>query len=356
MTRTLGVSSSLTAEAALAGFQQSLDVALTELLTFSDEQTFDPRWTRALSEMTAYALRPAKRVRPTLLMAGYALARGELLAPRGVQQFACGLELLHTFMLIHDDVADRATTRRGGPTLHLRLAPGKSGEDLAVVMGDHLYARAIEAMLASGLPGASGATRYMMEICRHTAVGQFLDIDLGRAPLCEVTLFQALKVAHLKTAKYGFVAPLVVGAMLGGADRQLLDQLERVGRQAGLAFQLRDDLIGLFGDDTVAGKSGGGDFAEAKRTFPVIAGWIRADARGRAELERLWSFPPGPRHAGDLEHARKLVQHWGGKSATERVVARMTRSAQRSLSGLPNGGGARSFLDGLLGRLSRRAS
>lgn len=343
------------AEAALASFQLELERALADLLVLPDESTMDPRWSRAMVELRAYTLRPAKRVRPTLLLAGWAMASGELSrgVPDGVKQFAAGLELLHTFMLIHDDVADRAATRRGGPSLHRALSNGKAGEDLAVVVGDHVYSRAVEVMLTSGMPHAAEATRYMMAICRHTAVGQYLDIDLARTALQDVTIFQTLKVANLKTARYGFVAPLVAGAMLGGADKSLLEQLERVGRQVGLAFQLRDDLIGLFGDDSLAGKDGGGDFVEGKRTFPVVAAWTRADSAGRAKLEQLWASDVKDEKA--LQAARSEIDAWGGREATQRVIERMTRSARKTLELMPSGGGARMVLDGLIARMVRRA-
>lgn len=344
----------MSAEAALAAFQLELERTLAGLLELDDEESIDPRWSRALVELRAYALRPAKRVRPTLLVAGWALASGGMgQVPDGVRAFAAGLELLHTFMLVHDDVADRAATRRGGPTLHRVLAAGKTGDDLAVVLGDHLYALSVETMLGSGLPASARATKYMMAICRHTAAGQYLDIDLTRAPLDEVNLFQTLKVAHLKTAKYGFVAPLVAGAMLGGASDELIEALERVGRQVGMAFQLRDDLIGLFGDDKVAGKDGGGDFVEGKRTFPVIAAWTRADDAGRAELEALWHEPN--KTAAHLARARALVKQHGGDAATERVISRMTRGARRTLAALPSSG-SRAVLDALMAKLQKRAA
>lgn len=356
MTVISAVNAAMGAEAALAAFQVGLEGTLEELLVLEDEQGIDPRWSRALVELRAYCLRPAKRVRPTLVAAGWALATGELGqgVPRAVQEFAAGLELLHTFMLVHDDVADHAATRRGGPALHRVLAPGKAGEDLAVVLGDHLYARATEAMLGCGLPAAAAATKYMMAVCRHTAAGQYLDLDVARAPLEEITLFQTLKVAQLKTARYGFVAPLVAGALLGGGSPALLEGLERVGRQVGLAFQLRDDVLGLFGDDRVAGKDGGGDFIEGKRTFPLIAAWTRADDAGRERLGQLWAEPE--KTATHLAEARALLERHGGRRATERVVERMTRGARRSLATLPAAGGTRALLDGLLGRLERRAA
>jgi geranylgeranyl diphosphate synthase type I len=343
------------AEATLASFQMELERVLADLLVLPDEAAMDPRWSRAMVELRAYTLRPAKRVRPTLLVAGWAMASGGMGQgiPQGVREFAAGLELLHTFMLIHDDVADRAATRRGGPSLHRVLSSGKAGEDLAVVVGDHVYSRAVEVMLGCGQRHAAEATRYMMTICRHTAVGQYLDIDLAGTPLAEVNLFQTLKVANLKTARYGFVAPLIAGAMLGGASKALLEQLERIGRQVGMAFQLRDDLIGLFGDDAVAGKDGGGDFMEGKRTFPVVAAWTRADDVGRERLERLWDSDV--RDAKTLALARAEVERWGGKDATQRVIERMTRSGRRTLQLLPSASGARLVLDGLIARMVRRA-
>ncbi len=339
---------------ALARFQVDLEQRLEAWVDAADENGLDPLWQQSRQVVREYALRPAKRVRPTLLAVGWMLARGQAdwrAVPTQVVQFGAGLELLHTFMLIHDDVADRAASRRGGPALHRLLGPGRLGEDLAVVAGDHLYARAMEAMFASPAHHASAAARYMLEVCRHTAAGQHLDLVLTRAPLAEVTLFRTLKVADLKTARYGFVAPLACGAMLGGADRPLLELLRRVGRHAGLAYQLRDDLIGLCGDDAVAGKAGGADYLEGKRTFPVIAAWTRADADGRAQLEALWEEPTPDR----LEPARAAVARWGGIRSTQRVIEVRTRAARRALEALGSSPAA-GFLDALLSGFTQRAA
>lgn len=342
-------------ELGLAGFALELERALRRWLHPADEGAIDPLWTRAREVVTEFALRPAKRVRPTLLAAGYAVARGQV-DTESIVDFGVGLELLHAFMLVHDDVADRAESRRGGPTLHRALEalhPGSphEAESLAIVAGDHLYARALEAMLATPAHAAVRATQYMLEVCRHTAAGQHLDLALTRQPLPGVRLAQAVKVARLKTAKYGFVAPLVCGAMLGGASSALVAALDRVGRSAGLAYQLRDDVIGLFGDDAVAGKSGGGDFLEGKRTFPVLAAWLRADAAGRARLETLWKQPS----TGTLAEARAEVERWGGLAATERLVSKVTVQARRRLALLPSSPVV-ALLDAMLESMAVRVS
>jgi geranylgeranyl diphosphate synthase type I len=334
--------------------QSLIEEKLEALLDLPEERRLDRRWTRAMAEARSYALRPAKRIRPALIALGHGVARGSSLVPESLWHFAAALELLHTFLLIHDDVADGADLRRGGPALHQMLGGGKVGVDLAVVVGDHLFARAIEGMLGSRLASASRAVQFILGVCRQTAAGQYLDIELGHAPLGEVTLRQTLRVARLKTARYGFVAPLVSGAMLGGASRALLAQLERVGTHMGLAYQLRDDLLGLFGDTPACGKRADGDFVEGKRTFPVVAAFLRAPEAARAELEALWSLRRADPLA--LARARSLVTSYGGLAVTERLIDRQTRAARAAVRALPRGGGVPDLLDGLLVLLARRTA
>lgn len=327
-----------------------VEASLAELLNIDDEVS-DPRWEGAFEQVREYVLRPGKRVRPALVVTGWSLARPGEPVPQGVFDFAAALELLHAFMLVHDDVADRAETRRGGRALHHLL--GTPGESLAIVAGDHLFARAVEGMLSCGLSRAADATRYMLAVCRHTAVGQFLDLQLSETPVEEVTLFQTLRVAHLKTARYGFVAPLVCGAMLGGADEEVLDALSRVGRHAGLAFQLRDDLLGLFGDPRVTGKSGVTDYLEGKRTFPLIAAYTRANERNRAHLVELWARRE--KTDRDCLEARAALELSGGRRATERAIERSEKAAHKALESLP-ATPARTLLAAMLARLARRAA
>lgn len=329
---------------------ERIEAALAELLQVDDEPA-DARWDAAMEQVREYVLRPGKRVRPALVVTGWSLVRPGEPVPSGVYEFAASLELLHAFMLVHDDVADRAETRRGGKALHHLL--GSPGESLAVVAGDHLFARAIEGMLSCGLARAADATRYMLAVSRHTAIGQFLDLQLAETPVEEVTLFQTLRVAHLKTARYGFVAPLVCGAMLGGADEAVLDAVSRVGRHTGLAFQLRDDLLGLFGDPAVTGKSGVADYLEGKRTFPLVAAFTRAHANGRAHLASLWTR--APKTEQDCREARAALELYGGRRATERAIERSEKAAQKALESLP-ATPARTVLAAMLHKLSRRAA
>ena len=330
-----------------------LEPALVDLLAGADDATLDPRWAHAVHETQAYAARPAKRLRPALLLLAWELA-GRTDDDPAVLRFAAAVELLHTFLLIHDDVADLADTRRGGAALHRLLGHGRKGEQLAIVAGDHLFARAIEAMLASGLPDAADATSFYLRVCRETAVGQYLDLHATRTPLTGVTLFQTMRIALLKTARYGFVAPLVVGARLAGAHPATKLALDRIGRSLGLAFQLRDDLLGLFGDPERAGKPTDGDFRERKPTFPIVAAYMRAPAPARDELEAVWNSDADDADA--CARVRRFVEDHGGRRATESAVRRASASARRTLGRLDAPVEARERLDQLIVALVERSA
>lgn len=331
-----------------------IDPALAALLALPREEALDARWAGALHATRGYAARPGKRLRPALFLLAHELTAAGGADHPGLVRFAAAIELLHTFLLVHDDVADRAEMRRGGPALHRALGPGRRGEQLAIVAGDHLFARAIEAMLAAGLPGATDATSFYLRVCRETAVGQYLDLEATRAPLSSVTLFQTMRIALLKTAQYGFVAPLLAGALVAGAPAGTLLLLERLGRSLGLAFQLQDDLIGFFGDVARAGKPGDGDFRQRKPTFPVVAAYMRAPVAARHALDALWSS--GATDDAACAQARKLVEGHGGRRATEHAIRRASASARRTLARLPGPADARQRLDQLIVALVDRAA
>ena len=332
--------------------QYQTQVVLHQILELEDERHLDPAWNKVLEQVRSYSLRPSKRIRPGLVLVGYALGRGDTRAPSGLWRFAAATELLHTFMLIHDDVADQADTRRGGAALHKMLGEGRLGENLAIVIGDHLYGRSLEVMLGCNLPDADVATRYFLKVCRYTAAGQYMDIRLPYQPLAELSIYHALRVAYLKTALYGFTAPLVCGAMLAGADPELINKLERFGRYVGTAYQLRDDLLGLYGQASVVGKPTDSDLAQGKRTFPILAAYLRATPEARQELDTLCI--PGPKDETMLQRARELVEISGGRAATERLIERSTNAASRILQSLPEAGGLKQMLRDLLQMLMIR--
>jgi geranylgeranyl diphosphate synthase type I len=295
-----------------------------------------------------YVGRPGKRVRPYLLLVGYDLAalrddRARGARPSGVLTFAGALEVLHAFLLVHDDVADRAVTRRGELALHVQLRPPPSplltegdrqrlGNDLAVVSGDFLYTAALQLMLkADGLPAARrmAALEEVLETCRATAEGQYDDIAYSGRPLAAVAPGDVLEVYERKTARYTFESPLVAGALLGGASEELLAALRRSASAAGMAFQLVDDLLGLFADEARTGKPALADLREAKKTWPLLEAYGQAEPSERAWLEEL--FVRGDATSRDLRRVRELVRRTGAFARAVSLLNELCDEAEAAL-------------------------
>ena len=275
--------------------------------------------------VSEFALRPGKRLRPALVGVGWRAARGEVPPPRGVQRFGAGLELLHAFFLVHDDIADGAATRRGGPALHRVLGQGRLGENLAVVAGDLLFVEAVDALLACGLPRAPAAVREVLAICRDTAAGQYLDLAFADADPETVLPSAARRAEMLKTARYSFEAPLVAGALLAGGAPALITGLRAVARPLGLAFQLQDDLLPLrLGD--AAGKPALSDLASGKKTWLMTLAFQALDDLGRARLRRCVQRGD----AAALAELAELLRDCGALARVEREVCRLCAVSRKA--------------------------
>ncbi|MTV25195.1 polyprenyl synthetase family protein [Nitriliruptoraceae bacterium ZYF776] len=285
-----------------------------------------------------------KRVRPTLLLLGYAAGggtdRSAVLGP------ALALELLHTCALLHDDVIDRAPTRRGRPTVHHAVAATHRdrgwagdalgyGEAVAILLGDLAFVQADELFLEAGVaPDAllAGFRRFTV-LREEVMAGQYLDLHAATARLTDRDL--ALAIATLKSGRYSVRRPLEIGASLAGAGPALVDGLGRVGEPLGVAFQLRDDLLGVFGDEVTTGKSVAGDLAEGKRTLLVAEAVARLSAAERDELEAGLGDPDlTPQRAARL---RDLLETSGARRATEDHLDAAVDAARAALGdlGLP---------------------
>lgn len=279
----------------------------------------------AWAHVGEFARRQGKRLRARLVRLGWAAGGGQGPLPRGVVRFGAGLELLHAFMLVHDDVADGADTRRGGPALHRLLGDGRLGEHLAVIAGDLLFVEAVDAMLACGMPGAARATREVLETCRDTAAGQYLDVAFTAAQPGEVLPQAARQAALLKTARYSFEAPLVAGALLASARPAVVRALREVARPLGLAFQLQDDLLPFrLGD--AAGKPALADLTAGKKTWMLALAWQALDEVGRARLRRCLAQP----EASELACVEQLLRGCGALCRVEREVQRLCALSHRA--------------------------
>lgn len=256
---------------------------------------------------------------------------------------AAGLELLHAFALLQDDVMDDSDVRRGRPAAHLRFAQwhrdnGLSGPSerfgaaLAVLLSDLCLVWAEQMMRESGLGNAELARAWphydAMRI--ELAVGQIADVanDAGAMP----TLDSVLDVARRKSGNYTVRRPLEIGAAMSGRD-DLLDALGAYGELVGEAFQLRDDILGVFGAPEVTGKPAGGDLAERKATSVVVMATRMADAGIRRQFTE---FARADRlDADDIDRWRTLIVATGAVDRVEDMIGDRVADAVEQLSNAP---------------------
>jgi len=256
---------------------RSVDRALYTLLSEERHQwqAVSTHFATVFDELETMVLSGGKRLRPQFLHWGWVAAGGNIGDVKH-HDFGAAIELLHACALFHDDVIDDSSLRRGHLTTHRRLAEihvednlmGESrrfGEGSAVLIGDIAFSLAEKLMVE--LPEL--ARRYWNELCLEMNMGQYLD-TIGSAHR-EHSLEHSLAVARFKTAKYTVERPLHIGACAADADRgaQILSVLSSYGLPLGVAFQLRDDVLGAFGDESITGKPVGGDFREGKTTALV---------------------------------------------------------------------------------------
>lgn len=243
------------------------------------------------SAMRYSLLLPGKRLRPVLLLAAYHLLRDDW---ENALPFACALEMIHTYSLIHDDLPamDDDELRRGKPTNHRVF-----GEDMAILAGDGLLNMAYETMLSAPLTTerplqAISAIREIAERSgvRGMVAGQTLDVTLeGTQPTAD-------KVRYIHAHKTGdlLTAPITAGLMLAGATDEQLQQGCKYGQGIGLAFQIIDDLLDLEGDATAMGKQTGMDAQRGKMTWPTVFGVEQsrqdAEAAITSAVEAINSF------------------------------------------------------------------
>ncbi|MBV9832664.1 MAG: polyprenyl synthetase family protein [Marmoricola sp.] len=277
---------------------------------------------------------------------------------------ACAsLELLHASALVHDDYMDASDVRRGRPTTHrafeaLHSERGWSGPSetygaaAAILLGDLLLSWSDELLRTCGLPAERvlDALAYFDLTRSEVVTGQFLDVSAQARGSADVDT--AMTVLRYKSAKYSIERPLHIGAALGGAPERLIAQLSRFGLPLGEAFQLRDDLLGVFGDPEVTGKPAGDDLVEGKRTVLVA---LALDALPPADARLLDSSLGTALEEDQVEQLRKLIDASGAREQVESVITELTSRSLRALDEAEITDGARQVLAGLAGEATQRS-
>ncbi len=279
-----------------------------------------------------------KRLRPAFCMWGY-LGAGGTDVPTALRA-AAALEMLQACALVHDDVMDDSDTRRGQPAAHRRFATmhrgegwlgdaGRFGDGAAILLGDLCLSWSDELLYRSGFDAEALARAKVVYDRTRTELmaGQYLDLlEQSRS---EGSADRALLVVRYKSAKYTIERPLHLGAALAGGDEHLLAALSAYGLPLGEAFQLRDDVLGVFGDPAETGKPAGDDLREGKRTLLVATAMQRAGAAQAAQLRAGLGDP----HLGAaaIESLRQVIVATGALDEVESVITRRTTEAIAAL-------------------------
>ena len=289
---------------------------------------------RILSDIEVYS-RGGKKLRGALTQLGYQIAGGK--DKKAILPVTCGIELIHNFLLIHDDIIDQDNVRRGKPTLHIKYSKAKDkhfGISKAIIVGDLASNLAQELILASKFSGRklNKALLVLNDMVQKTVYGELLDIEFDHKQ--KVLWEDIMKVRTYKTAYYTFVMPLTVGAILGGARDSKIKAIEKFGIPVGIAFQLMDDILGVFGDLKKTGKSNDSDITDGKKTFLFVKALELAPVKGKKYLlkwygskllnsKRINNVRQIIKESGSLEFSKNLGEKFANKGKV--YIPAMTR-------------------------------
>lgn len=337
-------------------FAEELERKLTQLTEAASSGA--PQWAEAMRCVRSLVDAGGKRVRPRLFAVSFLAAGGEALAAP-IVDFGAGIELMHTCMLIHDDIMDRSALRRGVPSVHHALQQGliedqRCAENVAIVMGDLLAMMAAHQFTAEGLDPrrARRAAAVVHEALRATAEGQVMDVTYDTLPLDGVQEEDILRMCQLKTACFAFEAPLRAGVILAGGSPDTEEALARFGLRLGTAFQLRDDLIGFLGQESATGKRAEDDWREGKKTLLLRRLWQRCDAAERGRISGfLQQREPT---AEELDWLRELARDRGVVEALEERISALSEEALQASDSVQLVDKWRSYLKLLVAWLAHR--
>jgi len=296
----------------------------------------------SLAAFTNILSRGGKRLRGALVMASYEMLGGRDSAM--IIQVARAVEMIHAYLLIIDDIADNSAVRRGGPSAHTLLAThhqtnqlqgnsqhfGTSAATYAALIG---FYEAEGILMQLELPAT--LKLQLLEQLRSTLIttyhGQLLDTYNEATGTEDET--KALRVSELKTAYYSIVNPLQVGALLAGGTPNDFSLLQEYGQQAGIAFQISDDIMGIFGNEAKTGKSAKDDLREGKRTILITYTLTHANAHQRQQL--LSILGKADVTDNELLAARQIIEATGGLTYAKQTIQMYVQKAQEVLKTAP---------------------
>ena len=293
--------------------------------------------------LTRFAMEGGKRLRPAFVYWGYRGAGGPADGPQAdaAIKAACSVELLHVCALVHDDIMDGSEVRRGRPAMHVSFAglhrrrgwrgdPAGFGEGAALLMGDLAFTWGDVALAEAGLTDdrLAAALRVFNRLRSELMGGQYLDLVEARRGAPDEDAVR--RVLSYKSGRYTIERPLHLGHALAAGAPALAADYSAYGLPLGEAFQLRDDILGVFGEPEVTGKPAGDDLREGKETYLVLLARQRADRAGRQLLEA--ALGNAKLSVDEVAEVRRLLQACGALEATEARIGELLAEAKAALA------------------------
>lgn len=325
-----------------AALERFLDVQQCRFDELIQDDKSRSEWASVFAGLRNFLL-GGKRLRPAFCYWGWRGAGGDA-REEGVVDAAASLELLHAFALVHDDIIDDSDTRRGLPSLHrqhadrhrrsgLRGSAEPFGASVALLLGDLCLGWFHEMLGASGMPveRLHAARELVSRGFTELITGQYLDLAEQSDPMHSVE--RASTVIQYKTAKYTIERPLHLGGVLAGAPPALLSAYSDYALPLGEAFQLRDDLLGAFGDPEITGKPASDDLRNRKATVLIATARQSASRIQCEEIDRMFA---GPELSDDqISRLQAIIVDSGAMAACERRITDRARAATEVLQCMP---------------------
>ncbi|HCP08968.1 MAG TPA: hypothetical protein DIT25_04190 [Candidatus Moranbacteria bacterium] len=330
--------------AALQEFKAKIDVEIENYFdrVIKETEKIDKDISGALKHSKKIILSGGKRARGAFMYYGYLAAGGTEL--KRMLKTSVSIELVHLFLLVHDDIIDQDSKRHGVITTHeyykkigknfLRNKnPEHFGVSMGIIVGDMLGAMGNQIIFESGFNSdlVIKALTKLQKIISMTVIGESEDVHIenrGKATVDEI-----LRMYEHKTAKYTFEGPLHLGAILGGKDnKKFLEHLSGYAIPAGIAFQIQDDILGVFGSEKKTGKPAGSDIRQGKYTILVAKAYERADKAQKKALEGILGKPEISK--GEIEIFQQIIKDTGSYDYAKKLSKELVLKAKRELSKL----------------------
>jgi len=322
-------------------YRPLVDNALKEFLNkeIKSAKKLSPYAQLMAEHISEFSMRGGKRIRPILTIKAYEMLGGK--QETEIVKASLSIELLQSYLLMHDDLMDRDALRRGKPSSwnyfseyhkqnFSRKVPELFGNNMAVLAGDICNVFSVKAIDETNFNDSvkNQAISKLNEMNQFTGYGQVLDVSYEQKE--NVTIDEVLKMFELKTSHYTISGPLELGAIFAEADPEIIRTLANFGIPAGIAFQIHDDILGIYADKEKLGKPLGSDLSEGKRTLLIANVYSSSNIEKK---EKILSFLGKPDISEkELEEVRKLIKEIGALEKTEDMKKQYVEKAMKIAS------------------------